>query len=125
MSMRAAERYDAAVRAVAGFIGAVPEEIVFTQNTTHAINLVAHTLDFAEGDEIVLTSLEHTSNMAPWVRLGQTDGGALPVIAVNGKLVATGTPPNLMDALDLANGKPVPAAISLTAPAEGCSPDCC
>jgi cysteine desulfurase/selenocysteine lyase len=74
LSMRASERYDAAVRAVAGFVGAVPEEIVFTQNATHAINLVAHTLDFAEGDEIVLTSLEHTSNMAPWVRLAQTHG---------------------------------------------------
>lgn len=71
LSMRASERYDAAVRAVAGFVGALPQEIVFTQNTTHSINLVAHTLDFQSGDEIVLTSLEHTSNMAPWVRLAQ------------------------------------------------------
>jgi len=77
LSMRASERYDTAVRAVARFIGAHPEEIVFTQNTTHSINLVAHTLQWQPGDEIVLTSLEHTSNMAPWVRLGQTHGVAL------------------------------------------------
>ncbi|NUT46958.1 MAG: cysteine desulfurase [Saccharothrix sp.] len=71
LSMRASEKFDAAVAAVAGFIGAVPQEIVLTSNTTHSINLVAHTLDFQPGDEIVLTSLEHTSNMAPWVRLAQ------------------------------------------------------
>jgi cysteine desulfurase/selenocysteine lyase len=69
LSMRASERYEAAVRAVAGFLGSIPEEVVFTQNATHAINLIAHTLEFRSGDEIVLTSLEHTSNMAPWVRL--------------------------------------------------------
>lgn len=54
-------------------------------------------------------------------------GGSLPVIAVDGELVATGTLPNLMDALDLANGKPVPAASNLAAQqdADGCGPDCC
>jgi cysteine desulfurase / selenocysteine lyase len=74
LSMRASERYDQAVRGVAEFLGAAPEEIVFTQNTTHAINLVAHTLDFEPGDEIVLSNLEHTSNMAPWVRLAERHG---------------------------------------------------
>lgn len=74
LSMRASERFDAAVRTVADFIGALPQEIVFTQNTTHSINLVAHTLEFQPGDEIVLTSLEHTSNMAPWVRLAADKG---------------------------------------------------
>lgn len=65
-----------------------------------------------------------------------TGGGALPVIAVDGELVATGTLPNLMDALDLANGKP-PARtlINLTAStgvnagtngdAGACGPGCC
>ncbi|MBW4718728.1 aminotransferase class V-fold PLP-dependent enzyme [Saccharothrix obliqua] len=71
LSMRASEKFDAAVASVAGFIGALPQEIVLTSNTTHSINLVAHTLDFQPGDEIVLTSLEHTSNMAPWVRMAQ------------------------------------------------------
>ncbi|MBO2453378.1 cysteine desulfurase [Actinomadura barringtoniae] len=74
LSMRASERFDEAVRAVAGFLGAAPEEIVFTQNTTHSINLVAHTLDFEPGDEIILSNLEHTSNMAPWVHLAKEKG---------------------------------------------------
>jgi cysteine desulfurase/selenocysteine lyase len=74
LSMRASERFDAAIAAVAGFLGADTEEIVLTQNTTHALNLVAHSLEFEPGDEIVLTSLEHTSNMAPWVRMVQTKG---------------------------------------------------
>jgi cysteine desulfurase/selenocysteine lyase len=77
LSMRASERFDEAVRAVAGFIGAAPEEIVFTQNTTHAINLVAHTLHFEPGDEIILSNLEHTSNLAPWVHLAKEKGLAL------------------------------------------------
>jgi cysteine desulfurase/selenocysteine lyase len=77
LSMRASEHYDAAVRATAAFIGADPREIAFTQNTTHAINLVALTLDFQPGDEVVLTSLEHTSNMAPWAMLAQKRGVGL------------------------------------------------
>ena len=72
--MRASQRYDDAVASAARFIGACPSEIAFTQNTTHAINLLARTLQFEPGDEIVLTSLEHTSNMAPWVRLADEKG---------------------------------------------------
>ena len=74
LSMRASQRYDDAVASVARFIGAQPSEIAFTQNTTHSINLLAHTLHFEPGDEIVLTSLEHTSNMAPWVQLADEKG---------------------------------------------------
>ncbi|MFI0355833.1 aminotransferase class V-fold PLP-dependent enzyme [Actinomadura sp. 9N407] len=74
LSMRASERFDEAIRTIARFLGAMPEEVVLTQNTTHSINLVAHTVDFQPGDEIVLSNLEHTSNMAPWVRLAQAKG---------------------------------------------------
>lgn len=56
-----------------------------------------------------------------------TGGGALPVIAVDGELVATGVLPNLMDALDLANGKPGPALLSIVTKDSGgaCAPGCC
>lgn len=74
LSMRASERYEEAVGSVARFINAKPSEIAFTQNTTHAINIIAHTLDFTPGDEIVLTSIEHTSNMAPWVSMASAKG---------------------------------------------------
>lgn len=65
-SMMASEQYESAQAKVAAFIGADPEEIVFTMNTTHSLNLAALSLPLGEGDEIVLSTLEHTSNMAPW-----------------------------------------------------------
>lgn len=65
-SMMASEQYEAALAKVAGFIGADPEEIVFTSNTTHSLNLAALSIPIGPGDEIILSTLEHTSNMAPW-----------------------------------------------------------
>lgn len=47
---------------------------MFTANTTGAINLIALSLDFQQGDEIVLSTLEHTSNMIPWSRLAKRHG---------------------------------------------------
>ncbi len=69
-SMEATERYESARKTVAGFIGAsAPEEIVFTRNTTESLNLVAYSYgldNVKEGDEIVITVMEHHSNMLPW-----------------------------------------------------------
>ncbi|WP_162907073.1 aminotransferase class V-fold PLP-dependent enzyme [Allorhizocola rhizosphaerae] len=74
LSMRASQRFDDSLTTIARFLNASPEEIVLTSNTTTAINLVAATLDFEPGDEIVLSNLEHTSNMAPWMRLSNKHG---------------------------------------------------
>jgi cysteine desulfurase / selenocysteine lyase len=74
LSMRASERFDSALSTIAAFLHASTEEIVLTSNTTTAINLVATTLDFEAGDEIVLSNLEHTSNMAPWMRVANKQG---------------------------------------------------
>lgn len=69
-SMGATERYEDARKTVASFIGAsVPEEIIFTRNTTESLNLVAYSYgldNVKEGDEIVITVMEHHSNMLPW-----------------------------------------------------------
>ncbi|MBR1641993.1 MAG: cysteine desulfurase [Butyrivibrio sp.] len=69
-SMGATERYEGARKTVARFIGAkAPEEIIFTRNTTESINLVAYSYgldNVKEGDEIVITVMEHHSNMLPW-----------------------------------------------------------
>ena len=69
-SMEATERYESARKTVASFIGAkAPEEIIFTRNTTESINLVAYSYgleNVKEGDEIVITVMEHHSNMLPW-----------------------------------------------------------
>lgn len=69
-SMKATEMYENARKKVADFIGAEhPEEIIFTRNTTESLNLVAYSYgldNVDEGDEIVITVMEHHSNMLPW-----------------------------------------------------------
>ncbi len=69
LSQLATQRYKDAHRKVAGFIGANEGEVIFTKNTTEAINMVAYGLKWAKGDEIVTTLLEHHSNFLPWLRL--------------------------------------------------------
>lgn len=69
LSYKATEAYEGARRKVAEFIGAGPEEVVFTRGTTESINLVAATLGaqvLEEGSEILLTTLEHHANIVPW-----------------------------------------------------------
>ncbi|MDR0843400.1 MAG: aminotransferase class V-fold PLP-dependent enzyme, partial [Acidobacteriota bacterium] len=57
-------------RLIADFIGAKSEkEILFTLNTTHALNTVALGFNFREGDVVLLTDREHNSNLIPWLRL--------------------------------------------------------
>jgi cysteine desulfurase/selenocysteine lyase len=74
LSMQASEKFESAVLKIAKLINASLEEIVITSNTTHAINEVALTLDFKEGDEVILSSLEHSSNLIPWLRLQKKVG---------------------------------------------------
>ncbi|MGH2375060.1 MAG: aminotransferase class V-fold PLP-dependent enzyme, partial [bacterium] len=66
----ATARYEESRAKIAAFLGAArPEEVVFTRGTTEAINLVAATWGRARvgpGDEIVLTEMEHHSNIVPW-----------------------------------------------------------
>ena len=70
LSQEASELYENAHEVLAKFIGAKAwYEVVFTHNTTDSINLVAYSWGFkniSEGDEIVLTIMEHHSNMLPW-----------------------------------------------------------
>ena len=69
-SVAATEQYENARKKVAGFIGANrAEEIIFTRNTTESLNLVAYSYgmeNVSEGDEIVVTVMEHHSNLLPW-----------------------------------------------------------
>jgi cysteine desulfurase/selenocysteine lyase len=66
LSMKASEKYESALHNIGAFIGADFEELVVTMNATHALNLVALALPLKPGDEVVLSTLEHTSNLAPW-----------------------------------------------------------
>lgn len=69
-SMAATDAYEDARKKVCKFIGAdSTEEIIFTRNTTESLNLVAYSYgldNVGEGDEIVITIMEHHSNMLPW-----------------------------------------------------------
>jgi cysteine desulfurase/selenocysteine lyase len=72
--------YEGARAKVAAFIGATsPDEIVFTKNSTEAINLVAHsfTTRLKPGDEIVISEMEHHSNIVPWQLLCERTGATL------------------------------------------------
>lgn len=69
------ERVEAARRRLTQFLNAPdPTHVVFTKNTTEAINLVAHGLSWKKGDVVVTTDKEHNSNWVPWLRLRQTHG---------------------------------------------------
>lgn len=65
------DRVEDAREILAAFIRGEPEHLVFTKNTTEAINLVAHGLDWRVGDQVVTTEIEHHSNLLPWLRLKQ------------------------------------------------------
>lgn len=66
LAAQATELYNQARSSVARFINAGHEEIIFTKGTTESINLVASSFPFRQGDEIILSELEHHSNIVPW-----------------------------------------------------------
>jgi len=76
------DAYEAARRKVAAFIGAETTEIVFTKGGTEAVNLVAAGLgaSLREGDEIVLTEMEHHANIVPWHFLRERKGVVLKFV---------------------------------------------
>ncbi|HMP74825.1 MAG TPA: cysteine desulfurase [Kiritimatiellia bacterium] len=82
----ATEAYEEARRKIAAFIGASEErEIIYTRGTTEAINLVAHAWGnrhLRQGDEIILTEMEHHSNLVPWQLLAARTGAVLKFIPV-------------------------------------------
>ena len=86
LSARATEAFEGARTITAEFVAASsPREIVFTRNASEAINLVARTWGDAElkqGDEVLLTVMEHHSNLVPWQQLAQRTGCVLRHVEV-------------------------------------------
>ena len=87
LSQKATEAHEEARTTVAGFLHAAKrEEIIFTRGTTEAINLVATSFGDAfckEGDEIVISMMEHHSNIVPWQMLCERKGMKLQVVPIN------------------------------------------
>lgn len=81
LSERATKAYEDARQTVANFLGAArAEEIIFTRNTTESLNVIAYTYgmdNIHEGDEIVVSIMEHHSNILPWQMLVKTKGAVL------------------------------------------------
>ena len=84
LSMEATDRMEEARQKVADFIGAAtPESIIWTRNTTEAINLVAYSwaqVHVRPGDEIVVTQMEHHSNLVPWQKVAKDKDATLRVL---------------------------------------------
>jgi len=87
LSETATAEYEGARKKLAAFINAREErEVIFTSGTTDAINLVAHGYGrkfVGAGDEIVLTTLEHHSNIVPWQMVAEEKGARIRVVPVN------------------------------------------
>ncbi|MES2154537.1 MAG: cysteine desulfurase [bacterium] len=139
LSERATKDYEDARGKVARFIGASQaQEIVFTRGTTEAINLVANAFvrpRLKAGDDVVVSAMEHHSNIVPWQMACQATGARLKVIPVNdageldmvtfGKLLgkrtkflsithtsnALGTVNPIEDIVELAHAKDVPVLV--------------
>ena len=92
LAEEATDAYEAARARIAAFVGADPNEVVFTKNATEGINLVAYAFGnasvgkvgdaerrfaLAPGDEIVVTELEHHANLVPWQELCRRTGAVL------------------------------------------------
>ena len=86
LAIRATEAYEAARAGVATFVNAwAPEGVVFTRGTTEAINLVAGSYGRANvgaGDSVVVTAMDHHSNLVPWQILCQEKGATLRMVEI-------------------------------------------
>jgi cysteine desulfurase/selenocysteine lyase len=89
LSQRATEEYEAARLTVKSFLNAAqPREIIFVRGTTEAINLVAQTYGRKQvqpGDEVIISHMEHHSNIVPWQILCEEKGAVLRVVPINDK----------------------------------------
>jgi cysteine desulfurase/selenocysteine lyase len=83
LSVEATEAYENARSKVARFINAKDSEIIFTRNTTEALNLVAYSwglCNLKRGDRILLTEMEHHSNIVPWQLITKYTGAVIDYI---------------------------------------------
>jgi cysteine desulfurase / selenocysteine lyase len=87
LAEEATNMYEQSREKIANFINVRPEEIIFTRNTTESINLIAHSwarTNLKKDDVIVITEIEHHSNIVPWQILCQERGTRLEYVGIDG-----------------------------------------
>ena len=91
LAARATEAYEGARATVARFVGAATDEVVFTKNATEAFNLLARCIPGADaswrlraGDSVVLTEMEHASNVIPWRMAAAAVGAQVRYLPITG-----------------------------------------
>ena len=85
LTERAMKKYSQSRRVIADFIKAEPEEIIFTRNTTESLNLLAYTLSSIipkDKNEILITEMEHHSNLIPWQQLAKRNNLRLKFVKI-------------------------------------------
>ncbi|MEM4195109.1 MAG: cysteine desulfurase [Candidatus Anstonellales archaeon] len=88
LSEEATSMYEKSREIISGFIGAKPHELVFTKNSTEAINLVAYSWalnNLKSDDEIVVSILEHHANIVPWQFVCKKTGAKLVYLDIDGE----------------------------------------
>lgn len=80
LAQQATNMYEEVRRKVAKFIGAKSHEVAFVKNTTEAINIIAMGIKWRRKDNVVITALEHHSNMLPWTRASKLHGFELRIV---------------------------------------------
>jgi cysteine desulfurase / selenocysteine lyase len=88
LSEEATALYEGARTTIARHLGVEPGEVIFTRNVTGSLNLVAHAwgrANVGEGDRILLTEMEHHSNIVPWYLLAREVGAKLDWVPVDGE----------------------------------------
>jgi cysteine desulfurase/selenocysteine lyase len=124
LAARATDAYESARREVQRFLGASsPDEIVFVRGATEAINLVAQSWgrqNVHEGDEVLISHLEHHANIVPWQQLVKERGATLKVVPVDstGQLDLTDLRRLLTDRTKLVSITHVSNALGTVTPVE-------
>ena len=123
LAMRATAAHEGARHTVAQFFHAEDDEIVFTQNTSEALNLVAYSygMHFLHaGDEIVISVAEHHSNLVPWQRVAEATGAKLVYMypGADGRLTTEELDAKITDKTRLVAIAEVSNVLGLRAPVE-------
>lgn len=98
ISEEATQMYEDAHCKTASLIGARGmEEIIFTRNTTESLNILSYLLDLRKGDSIVLTQMEHHSNIVPWQQAAKRIGAEICYIPVKDGMLDMDTAESIID----------------------------